>query len=36
MLRILISENQLKKRIKEIATQIEKDYEDEEITFICI
>lgn len=36
MLRILISENQLKKRIKEIATQIEKDYKDEEITFICI
>ena len=36
MLRTLISEKTIKKRVKELAKQIEKDYEGKDITFICI
>ncbi|MBR4178303.1 MAG: hypoxanthine phosphoribosyltransferase [Bacilli bacterium] len=36
MLRTLISERQINKRIKELAKEIENDFKGEEITFICI
>jgi hypothetical protein len=32
----LITEKDLKKRVKELAREIEKDFKDEDITFICI
>ena len=32
----LISKNDIKKRIKELAKEIENDYKNEDITFICI
>ncbi len=35
-LKILISEEELHKRIKELAKQIYEDYKGEELTFICI
>ena len=35
-LKVLITEEELQKRIGEIAEQINKDYEGKEITFICI
>ena len=35
-LKVLISENELHKRIKELAKQIYEDYKGEELTFICI
>ncbi len=36
MLKTFIDEKTLNKRIKELAKQIENDYKNEEITFICI
>ena len=36
MIRTLINERTIQKRIKQIASQIENDYKGEEITFICI
>ena len=36
MLRTLISEKQLQKRVKELAGEIKRDFKDEDITFICI
>ena len=36
MIKTLISEKTLKKRIKELSNQIENDYKDKDITFICI
>ena len=35
-LKVLISEEELHKRIKELAKQIYEDYKGEELTFICI
>ena len=35
-LKVLITEEELQKRIAEMAEQIHKDYNGEEITFICI
>ncbi len=35
-LKVLISEKELHKRIKELAKQIYEDYKGEELTFICI
>ncbi len=35
-IKVLISEEELNKRITEIAKQIEKDYDGKEITLICI
>ncbi len=35
-LKVLISEEELNKRIEELAQQIHKDYEGKDITFICI
>lgn len=35
-IKVLISEEELKKRINEIAKQIETEYKGKEITFICI
>ena len=35
-LHTLINENELKNRIKELAQQIQKDFNNEEIVFICI
>ena len=35
-LQVLISEKEIKKRIKEIADQINKDYEGQEITLVCV
>ena len=32
----LINEKDLKKRVKELGKEIEKDYKGEDITFICI
>ena len=32
----LISEKDIKKRVKELAKEIEKDFKGEDITFICI
>ena len=34
-IKVLISEREIQNRIKEIAKQIEKDYENEEIVLIC-
>ena len=34
-IKVLISEKEIQNRIKEIAKQIEKDYENEEIVLIC-
>lgn len=36
VLHTLINENDLKNRIKELAQQIQKDFDNEEIIFICI
>lgn len=36
MLKTFINEKQLQKRVKELATQIQNDYKNEDITFICI
>ena len=36
ILHTLINENALKNRIKELAQQIQKDFDNEEIIFICI
>ncbi len=36
MIKTLINEKTIQKRIKQLAVQIENDYKDEEITFICI
>lgn len=36
MLRTLISEKTIKKRVRELAKQIEEDYKGKDITFICI
>lgn len=36
MIKTLISEKQIQKRIKTLAHQIENDYKEEDITFICI
>ena len=35
-LKVLITEEELQKRIKEIAEQLNKDYKGREMTFICI
>lgn len=35
-IKTLISEEELQKRVQEMATQISKDYEGKDITFICI
>ena len=35
-IKVLIDEPKIKERIKQLAKQIEQDYEEEEITFICI
>ena len=35
-LKTLISQEELEKRIKEIATQITKDYENKELVIVCI
>ena len=35
-LKVLIDENTIQKRIKELAKQIEKDYENEDLTIVCI
>ena len=35
-LKVLISEEELNDRIKELANQIYEDYHGQEITFICI
>ena len=35
-LKVLISEEELHKRIEELAKQIYEDYKGEELTFICI
>ena len=34
--KVLVSEDDLQKRVKEIANQIYKDYDGKEITLICI
>ena len=34
--KVLISENTLKERIKELASEITKDFEGEPITLVCI
>lgn len=34
--KVLISEEQLQKRMEELARQIEKDYEGKEITVVCV
>ena len=36
ILRVLISEEEIQKRIREMAAQIEKDYEGKEILAVCI
>ena len=34
-IKVLISEEELQKRIKELAIQIEKDYQDKDINLVC-
>lgn len=35
-IKVLISENELQKRVKEVAKLIEEDYQDKELTIICV